>query len=272
MTPHWLENVFFAAADTITAAWPRTVPPPCVLRDGLLVAHRGLRRGSDLIENTLPAFDGALAAGAWGIEFDVRWTRDRQPVVCHDMDCLRLFSVPLVIASTELATLREHVPQIPTLEEVIGRYGKRVHLMIELKSELAPLAQDQLEMVRYLLEPLVPVDEFHVLAWETELLDALEFLAKPARLAIARTDTRRKSQIVLARDYGGLLGHYALLPTSLIEKHISVGQSVGTGFVGSQNCFLREVSRGVRWIFTNRCAELAQLRSQLLRIDRPEAR
>ena len=93
----------------------------------------------------------------------------------------------------------------------------------------------------------------------------------PSRLAIARTGARRKSQIVLERDYGGLLGHYALVPNSLIKKHVSAGQGVGTGFVDSRNCFLREVARGVRWIFTNQGAQLAQLRSQLLRLGSPES-
>jgi glycerophosphoryl diester phosphodiesterase len=228
-----------------------------------LVAHRGLH-GSDHIENTLPAFDGAVAAGAWGIECDVRWTSDRIPVVCHDLDCRRLFGVPVVIANTEFTTLRELVPQIPSLEEVMARYRTRAHLMIELKNDASSPVGDQFKVLRHFLEPLVPAEEYHVLADNAELLETLEFLPTSARLALARTDARRKSQLALAQDYGGLLGHYALLPTALVKKHTAVGQAVGTGFVASRNCFFREVTRGVRWVFTNNCAELTQWRDQIL--------
>ena len=48
----------------------------------LIIAHRGHLSAAP--ENTMPAFQGALAAGADGIELDVRLTRDGQLVVFHD--------------------------------------------------------------------------------------------------------------------------------------------------------------------------------------------
>lgn len=48
----------------------------------MVIAHRGDL--STAPENTLPAFTKALAAGADGLELDVRLTRDRQLVVFHD--------------------------------------------------------------------------------------------------------------------------------------------------------------------------------------------
>jgi len=49
---------------------------------GLVIAHRG---GSDAApESTLAAFGHAMRAGADGIEFDVRFTRDHVPVLMHD--------------------------------------------------------------------------------------------------------------------------------------------------------------------------------------------
>ena len=48
----------------------------------LIIAHRGHQSAAP--ENTLSAFQGALAAGADGIELDVRLTRDGQLVVFHD--------------------------------------------------------------------------------------------------------------------------------------------------------------------------------------------
>ena len=48
----------------------------------LIIGHRGA--SSVAPENTLCAFERALADGADGIEFDVRLARDRVPVVIHD--------------------------------------------------------------------------------------------------------------------------------------------------------------------------------------------
>ena len=62
-----------------TTTWsiqPGSLPLP------LIIAHRG--HVSAAPENTMSAFQGALAAGADGIELDVRLTRDRQLVVFHD--------------------------------------------------------------------------------------------------------------------------------------------------------------------------------------------
>jgi glycerophosphoryl diester phosphodiesterase len=48
----------------------------------LIIAHRGASKVAP--ENTLAAFERALADGADGIEFDVRLARDNVPVVIHD--------------------------------------------------------------------------------------------------------------------------------------------------------------------------------------------
>ena len=54
-----------------------------LLRDQtLVIAHRGFSRLAP--ENTVPAFELALAAGADLVEFDVRSSRDGQLVVVHD--------------------------------------------------------------------------------------------------------------------------------------------------------------------------------------------
>lgn len=49
----------------------------------LIFAHRGLHNRA-VSENTLPAFKRALEAGVDGVEFDLRVSRDKKPVVIHD--------------------------------------------------------------------------------------------------------------------------------------------------------------------------------------------
>ncbi len=53
----------------------------------LIIAHRG--DSSRAPENTLAAFQVAIDAGADGVEFDVRLSKDGVPVVIHDADLRR---------------------------------------------------------------------------------------------------------------------------------------------------------------------------------------
>ena len=55
---------------------------PGSMRLPLIIAHRGHLSAAP--ENTMSAFQGALSAGADGVELDVRLTRDRRLVVFHD--------------------------------------------------------------------------------------------------------------------------------------------------------------------------------------------
>ncbi len=49
----------------------------------MIITHRG-KHTNGLIENTIPAFDAALKAGADAVEGDLRLTRDNKVVVNHD--------------------------------------------------------------------------------------------------------------------------------------------------------------------------------------------
>ena len=53
----------------------------------LIIAHRGLSARAP--ENTVAAIRMAIAAGADGVEFDVRLSRDGIPVVFHDETLFR---------------------------------------------------------------------------------------------------------------------------------------------------------------------------------------
>src|SRR3989442_1716275 len=57
----------------------KTLPP---LRFPAGIAHRGANRVAP--ENTLPAFEAAIALGCDYVEIDVRATRDGQLVLLHD--------------------------------------------------------------------------------------------------------------------------------------------------------------------------------------------
>ena len=79
-----------------------------------VVAHRGDRTAAR--ENTVDAFRAARVAGADGVEFDVRRTRDRHLVVLHDAARPGLGT----LAEHTLAEIRAAAPWLPTLDEAIG--------------------------------------------------------------------------------------------------------------------------------------------------------
>ena len=84
--PGGIEKIVLQCIDFIYMLLPRRSPEPEILRSCKIVSHRGEHDNIGVYENTFAAFDRALAQGTWGIEFDVRWTRDLQPVVAHDPD------------------------------------------------------------------------------------------------------------------------------------------------------------------------------------------
>jgi glycerophosphoryl diester phosphodiesterase len=80
-------------------------------------------------ENTLAAFDYAMASGCDGFEFDVRYTRDRRSVLCHDPKLKRQ-----EVAVTEYAGLERRCGyNLACLEDVLLRFGENAYLDIELK-------------------------------------------------------------------------------------------------------------------------------------------
>lgn len=74
------------------------VPHPIVF------GHRGA--SGEMPENTLPAFQRALAQGADVIETDVHLSRDGQVVIAHDADLARTTGRPGQIAELDLAQIQ----------------------------------------------------------------------------------------------------------------------------------------------------------------------
>ena len=110
-----------------------------VVRRPLLLGHRGCRGAFP--ENTIEAFDHALASGCHGFEFDVRLTGDMKPIICHDP---RLHRTSIsktsynqllnkqVKGRRSLIRRRLH-GEICCLDDVLTRYSNQAFLYIELK-------------------------------------------------------------------------------------------------------------------------------------------
>lgn len=125
------------AADARTAG-----RPPALEGVPRVIAHRGA--SAEAPENTLPAFDLAAEMGAGGIECDVRLTADDVPVIHHDDTVDRTTDGGGRVDKHTLDELRDldagtgrgrrfHGTTVPTLDEVLDRYARRLWLDLELK-------------------------------------------------------------------------------------------------------------------------------------------
>lgn len=105
--------------------------------------HRGTRRGPP--ENTVAAFERALAQGADGVELDVRPSKDGEVLVFHDRDFARMAGDARAVSALTYAEVHafdlgggERVPRLgDVLDLVLGR-GKRVN--VEIKRDVPDLA------------------------------------------------------------------------------------------------------------------------------------
>lgn len=117
----------------------------------LIFGHRGA--SEDAPENTLKAFQLALAQGADGIETDLRFTQDGILICFHDNDLDRVAGRPEKISDLqykEFCQLIRPAPfymgePVPTLADLLAWRPQNCALMLELKDEVLqqPIAMQQ---------------------------------------------------------------------------------------------------------------------------------
>ena len=109
---------------------------------GVYYAHRGLfDNNTDAPENSLPAFDKAVAGG-YGIELDVQLSKDGIPVVFHDATLKRMCGVDGKVWEYTLEQLQQlklanSAATIPTFADVLALVDGKVPLIVEYKLDVA---------------------------------------------------------------------------------------------------------------------------------------
>lgn len=260
----WLTVNLLKFLDLIFEVLPQQVPGQTAFTACKIIAHRGEHDNITILENTLSAFDLAVDSGVWGIECDLRWTKDLVPVISHDASCERLFGRSERICDLPYAELRELLPLIPSLQELIESYGGKAHLMIEIKDEYYPEPEQQKQILERLLADLTPGVDYHFLALDLMLFKKVDFISAKFHFPVAETNYRRLSRLSIEINLGGLTGHFLLLGNKLKQRHELAGQKIGTGFITSKNCLFRELNRGVEWIFSNNAVRIQRIRDSYL--------
>ncbi len=218
----------------------------------LIIGHRGASAVAP--ENTMAAFREAIAAGADGIEFDVRLTRDGVPVVIHDSTLHRTAGLPQRIAdltSSELKSIdvgswfarKKNLPPgtfanetVPSLRELFTLFqSNNLTLCLEMKcdsvEEYAPLAEACCRLIdEYGLKDRVIVECFKLTA--LAILKQLDAQIKTAALFEPSFSTPSvlldQSIINQATTVGAsyLALHHRLARKGLVEKAKLAGLQV----------------------------------------------
>jgi glycerophosphoryl diester phosphodiesterase len=185
-----------------------------------IIAHRGA--SLEFPENTLLAFEGAIAAGADLVELDVRLTADGVPVVLHDPDVSSTTNGHGLIHQLFLAEVKKlNAPHgqprhtgIPTLREALELFRGRVAVELEIKNipgeaSFDPSQEAIAREVVWLLDEISFSDPVLVSSFNPATLEHVRQLAPalPTGLLSSReTDPQGALAYVLEK------GHRFLLP------------------------------------------------------------
>lgn len=244
-----VEDALLWTAEAALAGWPRRRPAAAQLARAMIVAHRGERDDIRVKENTVAAFDPVVDAGVAAIEFDVRYTADDEPVVVHDADLSRVFGRPERIDALDWSTLHREVPELPHLADIVAHYADRAHLMIELKTRGSARAEARM---REQLRGLIPGTHYHVLSLDPALFTAVAELPAEVRVPVAKANWERIRDWSQRNECGGIAGPFPFIRRADILACRQAGRWIGSGFINRPGLMLREISRDIPWIFTNR--------------------
>lgn len=246
--------------DTGVACLPRQQPFKKESSRACLIAHRGAHDiGLSIQENTMASFDRALEIGCHGIELDVQTTADGILVVNHDPTLNRLWGQDVAINRLSFNELRALLPTLPSLTEVINRYGKQMHLFIELKT---PFHATQ--ALAETLQQLTPCVDYHLICLDETVPPTLTMFPKQSLLLVpVHNNVNKFCKVSLQHCYGGVLGHYLLLGHRQVQQLREAKQLVGVGFVNSKYSLYRELNRGIHLLFTNNATAVAAFLKEL---------
>ena len=207
----------------------------------LLLGHRGARVAAR--ENTLQAFDLALEHGCDGFEFDVRVTRDDNPVICHDprlahRSVRRSTYAQLCERLGRKLPPTAHKSLLPSLDDVLARFGNRAWLDIEIK--VAGLEQEVLRAIRR----HGVLRNFCVSSFRLRVIEELR--ARDPELPLGfLTDKRWRIGKWDRYDVQVVIPHYRLVSARLVEEVHAAGKMLMTWTVNSPRRMKKLADLGV---------------------------
>jgi len=206
----------------------------------LLLGHRGARAVKSVPENTLAAFDLALAHGCDGFEFDVRLSADGRAVVCHDA----------YVRGLEVAQCSAQELGLPELGELLQRYQASAFLDIELKvSALEAITLD-------LLREFPPTRGYVISSFLPEVVGTIHDMDATIPLGVI-CETRAQLSPWSELPVQWVIPHYTLVRQSLISEIHGAGKKLLVWTVNSTSDVKRFAKWGVNGIVSDDPERLA---------------
>lgn len=248
-----LEEAFQVTTEFYAKTIPRK-PVKSLLHKPGVIAHRGLIAHPTIKENTMLAFEECLKKNIWGIEFDIRWTKDLYPIIHHDPSTLRVWGKDKFIHEMNLTELKNEFPAIPSLSEVAASYGNKMHLMIEIK-KLPEFTDSEMKTASYnltdALQSLQPEQHYHFMSFQPEELIKKFKLNPKSILGIATTNIKDAINTAEKWKIKGITGHFALITSKLRILAQAKNLKVGVGFINSKNSMYRELELNADFLYSN---------------------
>lgn len=233
------------------------------LPDPIIFAHRGASGHAP--ENTLAAFDLAVAQGADAVEFDVKLSKDEHVVVIHDSTLERTTNGCGNVKEHTLAELQAldaglHFSpsfadqRIPTLGEVLALLGQRIYINIELTNYSTPLdslPEKVAEIVRsHQLQNNVLFSSFNFIT-----LYRIKRLLPEVPVAIlalpGMAGALTRSFLLRALSPRVIHPHFADATPEYIRRQRKIGRRVHVWTVNQEHAMLNLIQSGVQGIFTD---------------------
>lgn len=250
-----------------------------MLSTPLIIGHRGASAVAP--ENTFAAFSRALEDGADGVEFDVRLSRDRVPVVIHDATLKRTANLDRLVDELDASELqrcdvsnwfgavpaaRQYAGTIPTLTQVFELFQQTNALLcLEMKSE----AVDATELVEAVVNEIhksqmaervvVSSFDFNAIALvkkiDTTISTAALFEPKLSRPV---STMRRLKMVDLAVEHHAneIALHHSLCSARVVQKATEFGLPVVVWTVDDVKWIKRGRRLGLKGLITNNPALL----------------
>jgi glycerophosphoryl diester phosphodiesterase len=246
----------------------------------LIFGHRGA--AGEAPENTLAAFELALAQGADGIEFDVRLSADGEPVVIHDARLNRTTSGTGFVHEYTARALKsldagswfnQRYPaqargrfvrqRIPLLEEVLTWVRRRsCRALVEIKEGSGAYPGIEAKILRT-IRSTATASLVTIISFDRAALRHVREL--DGSLSLGASFKRPIFALRRAKSLGARMvaPHWAFASRPFIDRAHQAGLEVIVWTVNQPEAMRRKIADGVDGIITDHPARLAEMQTRL---------
>lgn len=274
---NWQGVALGMLAGAVLAAFAHAASAP---RSIQVQGHRGAR--AVLPENSIPAFEHAIAAGADVLELDVVITKDDVPVVSHDpvlnrkicsgpgsgvvremtLEQIRQWDCGAVVNPEFPAQKALPGTRMPTLDEVLALAPKG-NFWFNIETKVAPVGGPAPETFARLVYEVIRKHDLEkrviVQSFDFRTLHAMRAIAPSIRLAALWSGGPR-DYLSIAKEAGAEIvsPHYLLVNKDEVQKAHQHGLTVIPWTVNTPEGWDRMIEAGVDGIITDDPAALIQ--------------